>query len=162
MFKLNPLLITLILSILIVVVGAFYIHCNSSKSEKFQDYPIEGIQTLKTIEEQQKENNQFLKDYKEYKAKEKAKEKNEVPLTWNNNNTIQSMKLEPCLANINGSDRMTCYSAPLWWYPETKYDPDNFRSVYYGDYYNPIYNFLGNAQEMFWDFRNVRKTYDVI
>ena len=66
------------------------------------------------------------------------------------------MQLKPCLATVPGSDRMSCYSAPLWWYPNDKYSADNFKEVYYGDYYNPIYNYLGNAQDMFWDFKSVR------
>ena len=162
MFKISPLLLTLVLGILISIVIGFYIHCRSSNFENFENHSVDFVKTLKTIEEQKKENDDFLKYYNKYKEKEKEREKNEVPLTWNRNNTIESIKLEPCIADITGSDRMTCYSAPLWWYPNNKYDPDNFRSIFYGDYYNPIYNFLGNAQEMFWDFKNVRKTFDVI
>lgn len=162
MFKINPLLLTLIVGILIAIASGFYIHYRSSNFENFENHSTDFIKTLKTIEEQKKENDDFLKEYNEYKKEEKEKEKNEVPLTWNRNNTIESMKLEPCLADVSGSERMTCYTAPLWWYPDNKYDPDNFRSTFYGDYYNPIYNYLGNVQEMFWDFRNVRKTFDVI
>lgn len=141
----------LILTILFVVLITFgfiikYNKCNF----------IGEVQTLKTIEEQKKENDIFLKLYNEYTAEQKEKNKNEVPLTWNNNNTIESMKLTPCLADIKDSGRLTCYSAPLWWYPNDKYNPDNFRSIFYGDYYNPIYNYLGNAQEMYWDFKSVK------
>ena len=159
MFNINPLLLTLILGILIAIAGGFYIYCRTSQfnnTENFEDY----VKTLPTVEEQQKLNDDFLKDYNEYTKEKKEREKNEVPLTWNRNNTIESMKLDPCLANVTGTDRMTCHTAPLWWYPNDKYDPDNFRSVYYGDYYDPMYNFLGNAQEMFWDFRSVRNTFN--
>lgn len=153
MFKINPFYITIILILIIGIVSAFYIKC---KSENFQNHDY--VQTLKTINEQKTENDEFMKKYNKYKTDEKEKNKDTVPYTWNNNNTIQSMKLEPCLANIPGSDRMTCYSAPLWWYPNNKYEPDNFRSIYYGDYYNPIYNYLGNAQELYWDFKSVKNT----
>ena len=75
------------------------------------------------------------------------------------NETLENLNIEPCLGE---EGRMTCYSAPAWWYPNDKYDPDKFRSVYYGDYYNPVYNYLGNAQEMYWDFKKVKNTYNKI
>ena len=168
MFNINPLLLTLILGVLIAIAGGFYIYCRTSlfnDTENFENFGNCGndyIRTLPTIEEQQKLNDNFLKDYNQFIKEQRKREKNEVPLTWNRNNTIESMKLDPCLANTPGTDRMTCHTAPLWWYPNDKYDPDNFRSVYYGDYFNPVYNFLGNAQEMFWDFRTVRNTFNEI
>ena len=162
MFNINPLLLTIILASFIAIISGFYIHCRTSKFENFEDNSIGYVKTLKTIEEQKKENETFLKNYNEYIEKEKLYQKYQIPLTWNNNNTIESMKLQPCLGDVNGSGRMTCYSAPLWWYPNNKYDHNNFRSVYYGDYYNPIYNYLGNAQEMYWDFKSVRNTGNVI
>jgi len=159
----NPLLLTLILGVLIAVAGGFYIYCRTSlfnNTENFENFGNDYIRTLPTIEEQQKLNDNFLKDYNQFIKEQRKREKNEIPLTWNINNTIESMKLEPCLANVSGTDRMTCHTAPLWWYPNDKYNPDNFRSVYYGDYYNPVYNFLGNAQEIFWDFITVRNTFN--
>jgi len=157
MFNSHSFLITFFLLAIISVLGGFYVYCRTSKFENYKNFEYGTIKTLKTIEEQQKENDEFMKEYNKYKKQEKVKDKNEVPLTWNENNTIESMKLKPCLADIPGSG-----TAPLWWYPNDKYDADNFKSVYYGDYYNPIYNYLGNAQEMFWDFKQVRNTYNVI
>ena len=115
---------------------------------------FESIQTVPTIQEQQQKNDKFLKEYKILKEIDDLQNKH--PYLWNPNNTIESMQLKPCLATVPGSDRMSCYSAPLWWYPNDKYSADNFKEVYYGDYYNPIYNYLGNAQDMFWDFKSVR------
>lgn len=154
MFNYNPLLIMFILLLFSVIIFFVLIHCSISNFENNE------IKTLKSIQEQSIENEEFMKEYTKYKDKDK--DKTEIPLTWNLNNTIETMKLNPCLADDPNSGRMTCYSAPLWWFPMDKYDPNNFRSVYYGDYYNPIYNYLGNAQEMFWDFKTVRDTYNVI
>ena len=74
----------------------------------------------------------------------------------NDNNSLESMKLNPCLGK--DTNRLTCYSAPAWWYPYDKYDSDKFREIYYGDYFNPIYNYLGNAQDMYWDFKSVKNS----
>ena len=47
-----------------------------------------------------------------------------MPFTWNPNNTLESMRLQPCLSDIDrssglsGPGRLTCYTAPAWWYPE--------------------------------------------
>jgi len=112
-----------------------------------------NFNNIPTIAEQKNKNNKFLKEYKEYKKKE---EKHEVPLT-NANDALESMQCNPAL-----EDRLTCFSAPAWWYPEKRYDAKNFRSIFYGDYYDPAFNYLGNAQEMYWDFKTVRDTYDII
>jgi len=80
---------------------------------------------------------------------------------WNNNNTLESIKLEPCLTNINGnseSGRLTCFSAPAWWYPYDKYNPENFKSETYLERLDPVYNYLGNSQDMFWEFKTVKGT----
>jgi hypothetical protein len=109
-----------------------------------------------TIEEQQIDNDEFLEAYNKFKKREQEQEKNEVPYNWNLNNTLESMKLNPCLATDKNSGRMSCFTGPAWWYPEKAYKAENFRSQYNGDYHNPIYNYLGNAQEMFWDFKSVK------
>ncbi len=126
---------------------------------------VSNFQTVPTVQEQEIENKEFLNAYEKVIKKQEEKEKNEVPFTWNPNNTLESMIIKPCLSNIDGSatpGRLTCYSAPAWWYPENKYNPNNFRSIFYGDRYDPIYNYLGNAQEMFWDFKSVRDTFSEI
>lgn len=120
-----------------------------------------NFQTLPTIEEQKIENEEFLEAYDKVKKRQEEQEKNEIPYTWNPNNTLESMKLEPCLTG-EGTDRLTCYSAPTWWYPNDAYKQNNFRTPYYGDYFNPIYNYLGNAQELYWDFKSVKDTFNVI
>lgn len=126
---------------------------------------VSNFQTVPTVQEQKIQNKEFLDAYQKVIKKQEEKEKNEIPYTWNPNNTLESMIIKPCLSNIDGSfdsGRLTCYSAPAWWYPENKYDPNNFRSIFYGDRYNPLYNYLGNAQEMFWDFKSVRDTFSEI
>jgi len=129
-------------------------------SENFNNIPPPGIddskfvRTVPTIKEQETWNNKFMKNYDKF-VKETE---NEEPFMWNSNNSLESMKLVPCLADNSENQRMTCFSAPAWWYPYDKYDPNKFREIYYGDYFNPIYNFLGNAQEMYWDFRTVRNS----
>jgi hypothetical protein len=117
------------------------------------------------VEEQKIENDEFLNAYNKVKKRQEEQDKNEVPFTWNPNNTLESMRLQPCLSDIDisaGPGRLTCHAAPPWWYPENKYNQDNFRVVYYGDRFNPIYNYLGNAQEMFWDFKSVKDTFSII
>lgn len=126
---------------------------------------VSNFKTVPTVEEQKIENDEFLNVYNMVKKKQEEQDKNEIPYTWNPNNTLESMKLEPCLSNIDGDagpGRLTCFAAPPWWYPEKKYNKNNFRSIYYGDRYNPIYNYLGNAQEMFWDFKSVKDTFSTI
>lgn len=137
----------MIILIILIVIIIFIILLMPAwtKSSNFNNIP--------TIAEQKNKNNKFLKEYKEYKKKE---EKHEVPLT-NANDALESMQCNPAL-----KDRLTCFSAPAWWYPEKRYDANHFRSIFYGDYYDPTFNYLGNAQEMYWDFKTVRDTYDII
>ena len=151
-------IINIILILLVLITSSFILY--GTFSENFKTFPsfLKPVKTLPTIEEQREENEEFMKWYDKMHQKVEYQQEHETPLTWNPNNTLESMKLEPCLADIPGSNRLTCYAAPPWWYPNNKYDPENFRSIYYGDYYNPIYNYLGNAQEMYWDFKTVRET----
>ena len=148
---------TLILIIILVCSTVYLLFDNMTIFNKKSNF-----QTVPTPQEQEIANEEFMKAYEKVKKHQEEKEKNEVPYTWNPNNTLESMKLEPCLANNKDNSRMTCYTAPAWWYPKDKYDPNKFRSVYYGDYYNPIYNYLGNAQEMYWDFKSVKDTFSII
>jgi hypothetical protein len=143
-------MIKLILTFLIVI-SVIFIVLSIFKSNFNNDY----VKTLPTIKEQKIENDEFLKAYENIKKMEENNEKNKTPFTWDQNNTLESMQLKPCL-DSDETGRLTCFTAPAWWYPKDKYDPNKFRSVYYGDYYNPIYNYLGNAQEMFWDFKSVK------
>lgn len=131
----------------------------------FSNFFYSNFQTVPTVEQQKIANDEFLESYKKIKKKQEEQNKDKIPYTWNENNTLESMKLEPCLSNIDeniGPGRLTCYSAPPWWYPFKKYDENNFKSTCYLDRYNPIYNYLGNAQEMFWDFKSVKDTYNEI
>lgn len=54
------------------------------------------------------------------------------------------------IGNINKN----CISdAPKWWYPMDKYDPNKFKEKV--DYKNfiPAFDYLGNTQEVYWDFK---------
>lgn len=142
----------LLLTSVLVIITICLLFGNLSSFKK-----VSNFQTVPTVEEQKIENDEFLDAYNKVKKRQEEQDKNEVPFTWNLNNTLESMRLQPCL-----SDRLTCSSAPPWWYPENKYNQDNFRVTFYGDRYNPIYNYLGNAQEMFWDFKSVKDTFSII
>ena len=39
--------------------------------------------------------------------------------------------------------------------PINKYNSDDFKSNHYRESINPIYDYLGNAQDMYWDFKSV-------
>ena len=142
----------LLLTSILVIITICLLFGNLSSFKK-----VSNFQTVPTVEEQRIENDEFLDSYNKIKKRQEEQEKNEIPFTWNPNNTLESMRLEPCL-----SDRLTCFSAPAWWYPENKYNKDNFRVVNNSDRFNPIYNYLGNAQEMFWDFKSVKDTFSTI
>ena len=150
----------LLLTSILIIVTIILLFGDLSNFKK-----ISNFKTIPTVEEQKIENDEFLYAYNKVKKKQEENEKDKIPYTWNQNNTLESMKLDPCLSNIDGQEgpgRLTCYTAPTWWYPENKYNQNNFREIYYGDYYNPIYNYLGNAQEMFWDFKSVKDTFSTI
>ena len=145
----------LLLTSVLIIITICLLFGNLSSFKKISNF--ESIQTVPTAEQQKIENDEFLEAYNKVKKRQEEQDKNEVPFTWNPNNTLESMRLQPCL-----SDRLTCYTAPSWWYPENKYNQDNFRVTFYGDRFNPIYNYLGNAQEMFWDFKSVKDTFSII
>ena len=156
----------LILICVLVIITICLLFSNLSSFKKVSNFQtVTTVTTVPTVNEQKIENDEFLDAYNKVKKRQEEQDKNEIPLTWNPNNTLESMILQPCLSNIDGSaapGRLTCHTAPAWWYPENKYNPDNFREIYYGDRYNPIYNYLGNAQEMFWDFKSVKDTFSII
>jgi len=142
--------------ILFILIILFIILIICIFKENFNTIPPVGVkniyvETLPTISEQESWNNKFMKKYDKLKENEDNK-----PFMWNDNNSLESMKLNPCLGK--DTNRLTCYSAPAWWYPYDKYDSDKFREIYYGDYFNPIYNYLGNAQDMYWDFKSVKNS----
>ena len=150
----------LLLTSVLIIITICLLFGNLSSFKK-----VSNFQTVPTVEEQKIENDEFLEAYNKVKKRQEEQDKNEVPFTWNPNNTLESMRLQPCLSDIDGSaapGRLTCFTAPAWWYPENKYNQDNFRVTFYGDRFNPIYNYLGNAQEMFWDFKSVKDTFSTI
>ena len=60
---------------------------------------------------------------------------------WNYNNTLDSRLGNPHV------------TAPDWWYPKDKYDAEKFKSKWYSDKYDAIYNehLLGDSRS-FWQF----------
>ena len=153
----------LLLTSVLIIITICLLFGNLSSFKKISNF--ESIKTVPTVEEQKIENDEFLEVYNKIKKRQEEQDKNEIPFTWNPNNTLESMRLQPCLSDIDGPSgpgRLTCHTAPPWWYPENKYNPDNFRVIFYGDRFNPIYNYLGNAQEMFWDFKSVKDTFSTI
>ena len=150
----------LLLTSVLIIITICLLFGNLSSFKK-----VSNFQTVPTVEEQKIENDEFLEAYNKVKKRQEEQDKNEVPFTWNPNNTLESMRLQPCLSDIDEPlkpGRLTCYTAPAWWYPENKYNQNNFRVPFYGDRFNPIYNYLGNAQEMFWDFKSVKDTFSII
>ena len=150
----NLLLIcTLILLILYLLVNKYSNFINSKTNSDTNNSNTNNIDTdnSDTNNKIKQVNINIKTDQEQIKNLEQKK----TYMSWNPNNTIESMVLEPCLENVKNTNRMTCYTAPLWWYPKDKYDPDNFKSNFYGDNFNPIYNYLGNVQNTFWDFKSV-------
>lgn len=155
----NSYNICFIIVIVIIIIILLMILCGKDKlTDIAPSLPNTFVRTVPTIKQQKNWNNKFMDKYNKFVESEdkRNKEQNLVPFMWNENNSLDSMKLFPNLSH--DTNRMTCHTAPDWWYPKDEYDPKNFRSIYYGDYFNPVYNFLGNAQEMYWDFRSVRNS----
>ena len=158
----NIVFFTILFGLLIILIIIYFIYKDRIYKDKLTDIPPTlpntFVKTLPTIKQQTEWNNKFMTKYNKFIESENKRnnEENIVPFMWNENNSLDSMKLFPNLSNE--TNRMTCHTAPEWWYPKKEYDPNNFRTIYYGDYFNPVYNFLGNAQEMFWDFRSVRNS----
>lgn len=125
-------------------------HDNMTDVHKF----IENKETNKEKLSIQEEINDSYDKLKDRIDKQDNNNLNSLKI-WNDNNTLESMITEPCLADTEGVNRLTCFTAPPWWYPMDKYDANKFKSKYYRDSINPIYDYLGNAQEMYWDFKSV-------
>tara|TARA_B100001093_G_scaffold299728_1_gene285810 strand:+ start:476 stop:937 length:462 start_codon:yes stop_codon:yes gene_type:complete len=143
------ILLTLSIFIVIVIV-VFMLQNNSSFRKTSNFFNIE--KNIKTVKEQQLENEEFLKSYENLEKKLNNTKK--IDYDWNSNNTLESMILNPCLSDVNG--RLTCYTASPWWYPNKKYNANDWKVKNYLQRYNPIYNYLGNVQDMYWDFESVR------
>ena len=143
--------ILLSLSMLFLIITVIFIVQNNNSFKKTSNFfPV--VQTVKTVEEQKIENDEFLKSYDEL---EKRLDKDKrIEFDWSPNNTLESMVIKPCLSDMTG--RLTCYTAPTWWYPNKKYNPNDWKVNNYLQRYNPIYNYLGNVQDMYWDFESVR------
>ena len=71
-----------------------------------------------------------------FKLNTKNKLKNKA---WNDNNTLDSKVGNPSI------------TAPDWWYPKDKYDPNHFKSEWKSDKYDAKYNILGDSRR-FWQF----------
>ena len=119
---------------------------NKDKNYKDKNYKDDNINENELQNNQEKLNNRL---------KKQETSNNVISRIWSPNNTLESMITMPCLENEENVNRLTCFAAPEWWYPKDKYNPNNFRSKYYRDSINPIYDYLGNAQDIYWDFKSV-------
>lgn len=152
----NYIKLLIIATLLIVLVSM--ISCNESFRESFANIfksnskGKENFQNVPTIEQQTEENKKFMNKY--IPIEKKTDKINENPYIWNKNNTLETMNVNKNLLKNTGN--LYHGSAPEWWYPKDAYNPKNFREIWYSDMYNPIYNYLGNAQEVFYEFKSVR------
>lgn len=147
----NNILLIVLSVVIITIIIVFIIQSYSSFTKTSNFFPV--VQTVKPVEEQKIENDEFLKSYNDL---EKRLEKDKkVEYDWSENNTLESMILKPCLTN-EWNGRLTCYTAPAWWYPEKKYNPNDWKVKNYLQRYNPVYNYIGNTQDMFWNFESVK------
>lgn len=119
---------------------------NENKNENEKE--IEKIEETKEIKQ--------IKEAKEIQKKLKEETPSVVDVIKSANlpvyYNLNSIPITNCGSNIN---RLNCSTAPKWWYPNNEYDPDKFKEKVSLEYYNPIYNVLGNAQETYWDFKKV-------
>lgn len=149
------MLVKLLLTVILIILTVVLIFSNVSSFTKNKHDNMEDVKELlnnKNIDEDELQyNSQKLNN----KIKEQEEKRYDIPLTWNPNNTLESMITVPCLEDDTNVNRLTCFAAPEWWYPRDKYNENNFKSKYYRDSINPIYDYLGNAQDMFWDFKSV-------
>ena len=147
----------LLITILVILIVLFIFSNMSSFLKNKHDNMVDVNDFLNkdkkdnNIDENELQNNQEKLNNRLEKQEESKN--NVMSRIWSPNNTLESMITMPCLQNIENVNRLTCFAAPEWWYPKDKYNPNNFRSKYYRDSINPIYDYLGNAQDMYWDFK---------
>lgn len=72
---------------------------------------------------------------------------------WNVNNTLETIDINKYSGNDFDRNELVKSFAPEWWYPKDKYNPDKFKEEHNRDSINPLYDYLGNAQYMYWDFK---------
>ena len=154
------MLVKLLLITILVILAIFLIfgdmssflnnkHDNMTDVNDFLDQDVnKNVNENELQNNQEKLNNRLVKQ---------ENTNNVMSRIWSPNNTLESMITVPCLENAENINRLTCFAAPEWWYPNDKYNPNNFKSKYYRDSINPIYDYLGNAQDIYWDFKSVNQ-----
>ena len=74
---------------------------------------------------------------------------------WNVNNTSETIDIDKYSGNDYDRNELVKSFAPEWWYPKEKYNSEKFKEEHNRDSINPLYDYLGNAQYMYWDFKSV-------
>jgi hypothetical protein len=135
--------ISLLILIVILIILLF---CNRENFYNFNNTNSENFNKNNLIDYTKNNNSKFLNEYNSnnFQIIQDEKLKNKA---WNNNNTLESMNCYNSPPN-----RLSQWSAPSWWYPAKEYSAKDWKVPFYGDYYNPINNYLGNVQEMYWQF----------
>lgn len=152
------MLVKLLLIVILVLLAIILIFGDMSSFLKNKHDNMTDVHDFLT-ENDNIDENEFQKNQEKLNNRlEKQENTNNVmSRIWSPNNTLESMITIPCLENVENVNRLTCFAAPEWWYPKDKYNPNNFRSKYYRDSINPIYDYLGNAQDIYWDFKSVNQ-----
>ena len=57
------------------------------------------------------------------------------------------------LSNFPEKINKNCSNAPEWWYPMDNYDPEKFKEKVDYNNFIPAFDYLGNCQEVYWDFK---------
>ena len=159
------MLVKLLLIAILIILAIFLIFGDMSSFLNNKHDNMTDVNDFLDQNEDQNDNINKINENELQKNKEKLNNRlekqdgtnNIMSRVWSPNNTLESMITIPCLENIENVNRLTCFAAPAWWYPNDKYNPNNFRSKYYRESINPIYDYLGNAQDIYWDFKSVNQ-----
>lgn len=159
--------------LLFTVICIFYPDTFSNYIEDFANkLQIKKEKTVLVKKEKQKES----KESKESKEKESKETKNIIDQTKDYQNLVNEAKeikkkldsedpkvsiilesaqipIVSSLENINNNNN----NAPKWWYPLHEYDPEKFKEQIEFKNFVPAYDYLGNCQDMYWDFKQQLK-----
>ena len=143
------MLVKLLLITILIILVIFLILCDMSSF--FNNKHDNMIDVHNLLHENNTDPNELILE------KQEENVENVMSKVWSPNNTLESMIKIPLLENEENVNRLTCFAAPAWWYPINKYNSDNFKSKHYRESINPIYDYLGNSQDMYWDFKSVNQ-----
>lgn len=143
--------------ILFVLVYVFFpeTFANNYQALNTKKYHDNFSQELKESESESEKNLKDLKDSNEssdYQELVNDAKKIKQKLDSENPDINRVLRLSN-FSGINQNNKNCVSKAPEWWYPMDKYDPDKFKEKV--DYKNfiPAFDYLGNTQEVYWDFK---------